>query len=487
MPGAVLFHEGASMARGSGWASSTASCGGMKGTSRSRAKWGRALPSPSQSRCARTEKAPPKPAPVQTISEPLRVLVVEDEPLVREVVSVYLHEDGHSVETAGNGREGLEKFKGGAFDVVLTDRAMPEMNGDQLAAQIKLLNPGHARHPPDRIRRPDDGRRRAAGGGRPGGRQAIHAALVAGSDLEDRETSQTARPGGEVEPPLPSPTDVRPSSERKFSVLLVEADPVDARLLDATVEASRSAFKVEWIVETLAEGLQVLDSCEVDVILLDLALPDSFGIDTFKAARAHSRRLPIIVLSGSDDEELAIYTMHEGAQDYLVKGQIDSRLLLRAMRYAVERHRVEEAFANERNLLRNLLDNLPDYIYAKDADGRYVIDNRAHMQLFADRQARGHRREDGVRLFPEGGRRRFHADDQDIISSGNALVNREEPSVTPHGEPAVDIDAEGLPLKNRQNKPTGLVCIGRDITAQRIAQEQLKQANADLSKSRKNC
>jgi DNA-binding response OmpR family regulator len=71
----------------------------------------------------------------------LRVLVVEDEPLVREVVSVYLNEDGHAVETAINGREGLEKFKDGEFDVVLTDRAMPEMNGDQLAAQIKLLRP----------------------------------------------------------------------------------------------------------------------------------------------------------------------------------------------------------------------------------------------------------------------------------------------------------------------------------------------------------
>ncbi len=87
------------------------------------------------------EKAPPKPVVVESIPAPLRVLVVEDEPLVREVVTVYLNEDGHAVDTAKNGREGLEKFKSGEFDVVLTDRAMPEMNGDQLAAQIKLLRP----------------------------------------------------------------------------------------------------------------------------------------------------------------------------------------------------------------------------------------------------------------------------------------------------------------------------------------------------------
>ncbi len=87
------------------------------------------------------EKPAPKPVVVEPAPPPLRVLVVEDEPLVREVVSVYLNEDGHMVETANNGVEGLEKFKAIPFDVVVTDRAMPEMNGDQLAIQIKKIKP----------------------------------------------------------------------------------------------------------------------------------------------------------------------------------------------------------------------------------------------------------------------------------------------------------------------------------------------------------
>jgi len=66
---------------------------------------------------------------------------VEDEPLVREVLSVYLAEDNHQVQVGENGREGLEKFKAGTFDLVMTDRAMPEMNGDQLAVEIKKLRP----------------------------------------------------------------------------------------------------------------------------------------------------------------------------------------------------------------------------------------------------------------------------------------------------------------------------------------------------------
>ncbi|MDB6150035.1 MAG: protein of unknown function, putative Histidine kinase [Chthoniobacter sp.] len=90
----------------------------------------------------RNVKPPEAPKPAPPPSSSLRILVVEDEPLVREVVGVYLAEDSHRVVTASNGREGLEKFKAeGPFDLVMTDRAMPEMNGDALAAEIKKLQP----------------------------------------------------------------------------------------------------------------------------------------------------------------------------------------------------------------------------------------------------------------------------------------------------------------------------------------------------------
>ncbi len=86
----------------------------------------------------RTPEPAKAPAPA---SASLRILVVEDEPLVREVLGVYLAEDNHTVTTAENGREGLEKFRAGTFDLVMTDRSMPEMNGDALAAEIKKLQP----------------------------------------------------------------------------------------------------------------------------------------------------------------------------------------------------------------------------------------------------------------------------------------------------------------------------------------------------------
>ena len=90
----------------------------------------------------RMEKPPQAPKPPAPVGGPLRILVVEDEPLVREVIGVYLTEDNHIITLATNGREGLEAFRNGEFDLVLTDRAMPEMNGDQLAVEIKKLKPG---------------------------------------------------------------------------------------------------------------------------------------------------------------------------------------------------------------------------------------------------------------------------------------------------------------------------------------------------------
>ena len=80
-------------------------------------------------------------APAQNPPQALKLLVVEDDPLVREVLSAYLREDSHEVETAGDGSEGLEKFRPGFFNAIFTDRAMPEMNGDQLAMEIKKIDP----------------------------------------------------------------------------------------------------------------------------------------------------------------------------------------------------------------------------------------------------------------------------------------------------------------------------------------------------------
>src|SRR5260221_273595 len=130
----------------------------------------------------------------------------------------------------------------------------------------------------------------------------------------------------------------------------------------------------------LASAIERLDAGQIDVVLADLSLPDSVGIGTFRQLFHHPSSAPILVLSGLDDETLALRTVEEGAQDYLVKGQFDSALLVRSIRYAIKRAAVETTLEDERNFRRIVIDNMPDSIFVKDVEGRYVLGNIEHAR-----------------------------------------------------------------------------------------------------------
>src|SRR6266852_7632072 len=127
-----------------------------------------------------------------------------------------------------------------------------------------------------------------------------------------------------------------------LNILLVEDSLLDARFITGLLKGAAGGFKWRHVVQ-LAEALLLLKAIRFDIILLDLNLEDSFGHETFARILSAAPSTAILVLSASDDEELAIRTVREGAQDYLVKGSFDGRLLLRSVRYAFERKRSEEA------------------------------------------------------------------------------------------------------------------------------------------------
>jgi len=125
--------------------------------------------------------------------------------------------------------------------------------------------------------------------------------------------------------------------------LLIEDNPGDARLIREMLrDAAGSHEQVELAqADRLSAGLERLSQQDVEIVLLDLSLPDSHGFDTFTTVRTHAPDVAIVVLSGLDDETLAVRAVQEGAQDYLVKGQVDGGAILRSMRYAIERQRLE--------------------------------------------------------------------------------------------------------------------------------------------------
>src|ERR1051326_4125835 len=125
-------------------------------------------------------------------------------------------------------------------------------------------------------------------------------------------------------------------NEQSTHVLLIEDNPGDADLVRLRLVEGKAAVDVNCV-KRLSDALDSLKESSPSVILLDLNLPDSQGAETFRKVLENAPNVPVVILSGQDDEELAIKALHQGVQDYLVKGAFSSGSLDRAMRYAVER------------------------------------------------------------------------------------------------------------------------------------------------------
>ena len=125
------------------------------------------------------------------------------------------------------------------------------------------------------------------------------------------------------------------------TLLIIEDNPGDARLLREMLRED-GAYHAELVLaSTMSEAEKCLSEHVIDIILLDLGLPDAEGLVAIRRTRAAAPGIPLVVLTGMDDELLAAQSLQEGAQDYLIKGQIETRGLLRALRYAAERKRLE--------------------------------------------------------------------------------------------------------------------------------------------------
>ncbi|HWA86448.1 MAG TPA: response regulator, partial [Opitutus sp.] len=133
--------------------------------------------------------------------------------------------------------------------------------------------------------------------------------------------------------------------EPTFRVLLVEDSPTDAFLVREILATARGSRFTIAHAEELRDALAKLRTATFDVVLLDLGLPDSDGLETFERLHRAAPGVPIMILSGRDDEAMAIAAVHAGAEDYLVKGPGGETGLARAIRYAIERWRAKETIA----------------------------------------------------------------------------------------------------------------------------------------------
>ncbi|MDH5506214.1 MAG: response regulator [Anaerolineae bacterium] len=166
-----------------------------------------------------------------------------------------------------------------------------------------------------------------------------------------------------------------------IKVLLVEDNQEHAEMIAMFLEKSNYQRFSLTHVSGLKEAIDQVKTKNFDIALLDLSLPESKGLSTFYSLHARGNGLPIVVLSGTDDELTAVEAMRGGAQDYLVKGSVDHNLIVRAIQYAIERKRTEETLRQREEHFRSLIDNASDLIALLDAEGRFTYASPSHERV----------------------------------------------------------------------------------------------------------
>jgi PAS domain S-box-containing protein len=174
---------------------------------------------------------------------------------------------------------------------------------------------------------------------------------------------------------------VNVKTKETLRILYLEDNPGDVVLIREMLSDCKDIpFQLESA-ERLSTAMTFLDSERVDLILADLNLPDSEGIETFEKLIMSFPKIPLIVMSGLQDEELALKAVRNGAQDYLVKGQVDSRLLVRGIRYAIERKISEDKVKESEEKYRQLYNEAPIGYHELDKKGRFIRVNQTEADM----------------------------------------------------------------------------------------------------------
>ena len=264
---------------------------------------------------------------------------------------------------------------------------------------------------------------------------------------------------------------------KHIKVLLIEDNPGDVRLIQEMVrEAGAARFELAHL-ERLDEGLKRLGEEVFDVLLVDLSLPDSQGLDTFIRAQAQAPEVPIIVLTGLIDETLGVEAVRKGAQDYLVKGQVDGNLLARSMRYAIARKQAEENLREAAEEWRTTFDSITDLVSIHDRDFKIIRVNKALADTF-----KTHPKE----LIGKTCYEVLHGTKESPTDCPHMqTLETKKPATAEFFDPRLGVHREvsTSPIFNEKGEVIGSVHIAKDITKRKQAEEREKQLQQELNLS----
>ena len=273
--------------------------------------------------------------------------------------------------------------------------------------------------------------------------------------------------------------------ESATRLLLIEDNPGDVRLLREMLSEDSSHSTKLAHVECMREAELHLAAHALDLILLDLGLRDASGLEAVRRAHAAAPRIPLVVLTGLDDDALAAGALREGAQDYLIKGQIETRGLMRSLRYAIERKVMEEALYEEKERAQVTLNSIGDAVICTDAGGKIT-----YINLVAENLT-GWSWEEGAGLPTTDVLRLLCSTDRETIPNPMEMAAREDKTVHLASDSIlvrrdgleIPIDDAVSPIHNRDGQATGAVIVFRDVSASRAMADQMRVADEELSRS----
>jgi PAS domain S-box-containing protein len=250
----------------------------------------------------------------------------------------------------------------------------------------------------------------------------------------------------------------RPPLER---LLLIEDNMGDARLFSETLSEQNEEDTALVHLGRMSDAEAYLTENTVDIILLDIGLPDAQGLEAVRRAHAAAPRTTLVVLTGLDDESLAAHALQEGAQDYLVKGQMETRSLVRSLRFAVERKGMEEALFAEKERAQITLNSIADAVVCTDISGNISFLNLVAetMTGWSQKEAHGRPTGDVLRILdaasrkpvPDPMERAVRKNESSTIPSNSILVRRDGTEVP--------IEDSVAPIHDSYGKSTGAVIV----------------------------
>ncbi len=260
-----------------------------------------------------------------------------------------------------------------------------------------------------------------------------------------------------------------------IKVLLIEDNPGDARLVkEMLIDTGANRFSLTHV-GLIREGLsRLLGDRGFHLILLDLSLPDGDGLDAIRQVYAVTPHLPVVILTGLDDETVAIRAVQEGAEDYLVKGQMDSNLLARAIRYAIERKRAQERLRESEEKYRTILENIEEGYYEVDLAGNLTFFNDSMCRIWGYPKEELMGMNDRQYTDQENAKRLFQAFNK-VYKTGEPRRECDWGIIRKDGTKRY-LEASVSLRKDASGKPIGFRGIVRDITERKRADEALRES-----------